>query len=88
MLASLTDLIAECGETKATKLTGTKKSLWRWDEMHQKSVHDVKKAVRHEIMMAYTDYSKPFSIYTDASTRQLGAVRAQNNRPFNFLVIN
>ncbi|MCP4746766.1 MAG: hypothetical protein GY874_11595, partial [Desulfobacteraceae bacterium] len=37
MLAPLTDLIAECGETKSTKHTGTKKSPWYWNETHQKS---------------------------------------------------
>ncbi len=35
-------------------------------------------------MLAYPDFSKPFEIYTDASTRQLGAVVVQNNRPIAF----
>ena len=35
-------------------------------------------------MLAYPDYSKPFEIYTDASTRQLGAVITQGNRPLAF----
>ncbi|MCP4746765.1 MAG: hypothetical protein GY874_11590 [Desulfobacteraceae bacterium] len=39
-------------------------------------------------MLAYPDYSKPFEIYCDASTRQLGAVVVQNNRPIAFLVRN
>ena len=34
--------------------------------------------------MAYPDYSKVFEIYTDASSRQLGAVITQNNRPIAF----
>ena len=34
--------------------------------------------------MAYPDFSKPFEIYTDACTRQLGAVITQNNRPIAF----
>ncbi len=42
MLALLTNLVSECGETKATKRTGTKKSPWHWDESHQKAFDNVK----------------------------------------------
>ena len=35
-------------------------------------------------MLAYPDFSKPFDIYTDASTNQLGAVITQDNRPIAF----
>ncbi len=31
--------------------------------------------------MAYPDYSKVFEIYTDASSKQIGAVITQDNRP-------
>jgi hypothetical protein len=31
--------------------------------------------------LAYPDYSKVFKIYTDASSKQLGAVITQDNRP-------
>ncbi len=34
--------------------------------------------------MAYPDYSKVFEIYTDASSKQLGAVITQDNRPIVF----
>ncbi len=34
--------------------------------------------------MAYPDYSKVFEIYTDASSKQLGAVITQDNRPLVF----
>ncbi len=34
--------------------------------------------------MAYLDYSKVFEIYTDASSKQLGAVITQDNRPIAF----
>ncbi len=35
--------------------------------------------------MAYPDYSKVFEIYTDTSSKQLGAVITQENRPIAFL---
>ncbi len=35
-------------------------------------------------MLAYPDFLKPFEIYTNASTKQLGAVITQENRPIVF----
>jgi hypothetical protein len=35
--------------------------------------------------LAYPDYSEVFEIYTDASSKQLGAVITQDNRPIAFL---
>jgi hypothetical protein len=34
--------------------------------------------------LAYPDFSKIFEIYTDASSKQLGAVITQDNRPIAF----
>ena len=42
MLAPLTSLIGECGQTKATKAKGTKKVLWYRAEVHQKAFDDKK----------------------------------------------
>jgi hypothetical protein len=42
MLAPLTSLVGECGQTKATKAKGTKKVPWYWAEVHQKAFDDVK----------------------------------------------
>jgi hypothetical protein len=35
-------------------------------------------------VLAYPDFLKPFEIYTNASTKQLGAVITQENRPIVF----
>jgi hypothetical protein len=36
------------------------------------------------VVLAYQDFTKPFDIYTDASTKQLGVVITQDNRPIAF----
>jgi hypothetical protein len=36
------------------------------------------------VVWAYPDYSKVFEMYTDASSKQLGAVITQDNRPIAF----
>ena len=84
MLAPLSDLVAECGETKTTKKNKVKKTPWKWDPIHQAAFDCVKATIAKEVVLAYPDFSKPFEIYTDASTLQLGAVITQDNRPIAF----
>ena len=84
MLAPLTDLVGECGQTKVTKAKGTTKGPWHWDEKHQKSFDLVKATIVQDVVLAYPDYSRPFEIYTDASKTQLGAVITQSIRPLAF----
>jgi len=84
MLAPLSDLVGECGETKTTRKNKVKKRPWHWDSIHQTAVDNVKSAIVKEVVLAYPDFSKPFDIYTDASTKQLGVVITQDNRPIAF----
>jgi hypothetical protein len=35
MLAPLTSVIGECGQTKVTRAKGAKKVPWHWDEVYQ-----------------------------------------------------
>ncbi len=84
MLAPLTDLVGECGETKTTKKNKTKKKPWRWKSIHQQAFDNVKATIAKEVVLAYTDFTKPFEIYTDASTMQLGSVITQGNMPVAF----
>jgi hypothetical protein len=67
MLAPLTDLVGECGETKATNRNSTKKKPWRWESIHQQAFEKVKATIAKEVVLAYPDFTKPFEIYTDAS---------------------
>ena len=85
MLAPLTDLVGECGQTKTTiKAKGTKKASWHWDEIHQKAFDLVKTTIARDVVLAYPDYSEKFEIYADASQSQIGSVVTQNNRPLAF----
>ncbi len=88
MLAPLTDLVKECGETKTTKKNETKKKPWRWESIHQQAFYNVKATIAKEVVLAYPNFMKPFKIYTDASTMQLGSVITQGNRPITFFSRN
>jgi hypothetical protein len=45
---------------------------------------NVKATITKEVVLAYPDFTKPFKIYTNASTSQLGVVITQGNRPIAF----
>ncbi len=81
ILAPLTSLVGECSQTKTTKAKGTKKVPWHWNEVHQRALDHVNATIAKDVVLAYPDYSKVFEIYTDASSKQLGAVITQDNRP-------
>ena len=84
MLAPLTDLVGECGQTKVTKAKGTKKVPWHWDAVHQKAFDAVKTTIAKDVVLAYPDYNEVFEVYTDACDTQLGSVITQSNRPLAF----
>ncbi len=85
MLAPFTSLVGECGQTKVTRAKGTKTVPWHWDEVHQRAFNHVKATITRDVVLAYPDYSKVFEIYTDASSKQLGSVLTQENRPIVFV---
>jgi hypothetical protein len=84
MLAPLTSLVGECSQTKVSRAKGTKKAPWHWDEVHQRAFDHLKATIAREVVLAYPDYSKVLEIYTNASSKQLGAVITQENRPIAF----
>ena len=71
MLAPLTDLIRECGQTKTTKANGTKKASWHGDDIHQQAFDLIKTTIARDVVLAYPDYSERFEIYDDASNPKL-----------------
>jgi hypothetical protein len=83
MLGPHSDLVGECGETKTTQ-NMVKKKPWHWDSFHQEAFDNVNKTIAKKVVLAYPDFTEPFDIYTDASTKQLGAVITQDNRHIAF----
>jgi hypothetical protein len=69
MLAPLTSLVGECGQTKVTRAKGTKRVPWHWDELHQRAFDHVKATITREVVLAYPDFFKVFEIYTDALSK-------------------
>ncbi len=84
ILAPLTSLVGDCGQTKTTKAKGTKKVPWHWDEVHQRAFDHLKATITKDVVLAYPDYYKVFEIYTNSSSKQLGVVITQDNRPIVF----
>jgi hypothetical protein len=84
MLAPLTSLVGECGHTKVTRAKKTQNRAWHWDEVHQIAFDNVKATIARDVVLASPDYSQEFEIYTDASSKQLGAFITQGNKPIAF----
>jgi hypothetical protein len=84
VLAPFTDLVGDCRKTKTTKKNKAKKQPWRWNPIHQQAFDNVEAAIAKEVVLAYPNFFKPFEIYTDGSSTQLEAVKAQDNRPIVF----
>ena len=74
MIAPLTDLVGEVGHTKITRANKTKKKHRYWTKIHQDAFDLIKQTLSKEVILAYSKYGSIFDIYTNASTRQLGAV--------------
>ncbi len=68
ILAPLTSLVGECGQTKVTRAKGAKKAPWHCYEVHQRAFDPEKATITREVVFAYPDFSKVFVIYTEASS--------------------
>ncbi len=55
-----------------------------WSEKFQQAFDQMKKLVGRETLLAYPRFDQPFTVYTDASDYQLGAVILQNDRPLAY----
>jgi hypothetical protein len=55
MLAPLTNLLGEYGETKTTKKKKTKKKPWQWESIHQQDFDNINATIAKEVVLAYPD---------------------------------
>jgi hypothetical protein len=66
-----------------TSLTSSKVKF-EWQSSHQQAFDKIKKVIGTEELLCYTDFNKPFHLYTDAQDHQLGAVIMQEKNPKAF----
>ena len=66
-----------------TVLTSTSISF-KWTEEQDKAFKEMKQVMVRETLLAFPDFSKKFTIHTDASKTQLGAVISQNGKQIAF----
>ena len=64
MLSPLTNLVRDCGHTKATMATKTKRKPRHWDSVHHTAFDNVKTAIAKDVVLAYPDYSQECEVYT------------------------
>jgi hypothetical protein len=57
---------------------------FKWAPEHQSAFGQIKRSLAEAVTLAYSDFSLPFEIYTDASKDQLGAVISQSQQPLVF----
>jgi hypothetical protein len=57
---------------------------WKWSDEQSKAYQKAKSILSKEVLLAFPQFDKPFTIHTDASHRQLGAVISQDNKPIAF----
>ena len=63
----------------------TKKNInFHWTPQLQSAFDDIKNRIAQQATLTFPDYTQPFEIYTDASTKQLGGVIVQNNKLLAF----
>ncbi len=57
MLAPLSNLVGECGDTKATRKNKLNKKPCHWDSIHQIAFDNVKTTIAKEVVLAYPDFT-------------------------------
>ena len=57
---------------------------WKWEKKHQDAFTIMKRTIAKDTLLAFPNFAKPFTIHTDASKVQLGAVISQDGKPIAF----
>ena len=64
--------------------SGPKGRKIKWTNDLEQAFCNLKKMISEETLLNYPNWTKPFTIHTDASDYQLGAVISQDNKPIAF----
>ena len=62
-------------------VSGPKERKILWISALEESFIELKRMVSAETLLCYQDWKIPFTVNTDDSDKQLGAVICQNNKP-------
>ena len=62
----------------------SKSTKWTWGPKQQAAFKMAKRVIAKETILAYPDFTKTFTIHTDASHYQLGGVISQDGKPIAF----
>lgn len=57
---------------------------WKWGDSEKRAFAEAKRIISKNAMLAFPDFTKKFTIYTDASKYQLGGVITQDGKPLAF----
>jgi hypothetical protein len=57
---------------------------WKWGAEQSEAFKEAKQILSEEVLLAFPVFDKTFTMHTDASHRQLGAVISQDNHPMAF----
>ena len=66
-----------------TDMTGKGKKF-TWAEVHQNAFDSMKKLMAEGALLAFPDFTKKFTLHTDASDLQIGGVLSQEGKPIGF----
>lgn len=61
-----------------------KQKPWIWEQEHQQTFEEAKRILVEEVMISFSDLSKPLHLYSDASNFQLGETLVQEGQPLRF----
>ena len=69
-----------------SKLKGSnkKKIPWKWEKEHQDAFNAANEMIKSETKLAFSNWAKPFHLYSDASDVQLSATLDQDRKPLGF----